>query len=320
MSLTSRWQTKLTALGLAVAVFYFTAGQISETRSFTAVLDAQVVADLPQGYAVARISPRELEVSVSGPRRLIEEVARQGLQPQVRLTAADLQAAGPREFELNPRLLGLPPGLSLDTRGGVIRVEIAALAQRSLPVADRPAVEGLAAGLRADIVTTLGQAAFSGPANLLAEMAAAGRVPVQSIRLTEIEAGLVEPVVVSVPLVPILPAGVRSDGPPLVATITVSPEQDERATVGPLPVEVLAAPDFWTRYRVELATPVAPIAVRGPRNLLAQLKPQEQLRIYVDLANVPESDSPVERPLRLLGPRWLQLVSGSVRVTVKPLR
>lgn len=115
-----RWREALAAVVLAAvawAVLVPGSDVVEDTRRAGVVVD-----NLPEGYRLESIDPPEVEVLLSGPRRILPD------DPEtfkVRIDA-DLVALGRRTFKLTPSDVETPPGvlaLAVEPRAVVLSVE-----------------------------------------------------------------------------------------------------------------------------------------------------------------------------------------------------
>ena len=98
---------KVLALALAVAAWWFVAGENKVLVSFTLPLEMR---NLPKGMTVTNKTERQVEVRLSGPSSLLS-----GMRPSEISASVDLAAghAGRQYFTLDDRSVKIPPGVKL---------------------------------------------------------------------------------------------------------------------------------------------------------------------------------------------------------------
>lgn len=311
-----RWQTKLLALLLAVVLFSFTGTRIVTTRSLVVDLGSEHVSGLPiDDWVVTDIVPDELDLHLSGPDRILQALEPRDLRPDLAISAAGLQQ-GWQSFDVTEGLLDLNPNLRLDRSSGQsIVVRFARRIERTVPIQERPPIEGLAEGLRVDFTLDRSHLAIVGPEAAVTAIVTAGRIPVLPIDLSDIPADLSQTVTRTLSLAPDLPPGVTTvgTGERAVASLVIGPETDTRTNVT-LPLVVLAPPGLLSGRGVEVPEKVV-VSLTGPRNRLSELDPGS-LRAYVDLSSVEVYGQPFDRGVGVIGPPWLKPTATQVRVTV----
>ncbi|TVR44934.1 MAG: hypothetical protein EA402_05685 [Planctomycetota bacterium] len=313
-----RWQLKFLALLMAVALYLFTGTQITVERTFTIQVLPEQLRGLPANYRLSTpLVPNEFSVTIAGPQRQIEDVVAQDLAPMLTVTTDGL-TAGFQEFNITERLLRLNPAFTLRSRSvDRIRAEFARVIEDVLTLEGRPAISGLAEGLRAEVSLVRSQVLVQGPANVIASLRERGRVPVRPIDLSDVSATISEMQELRVPLViQVGDAPVRTVEQP-EAVVRVSPAPETRV-IGPVPVHALAPPDILARYEIEITPPVVALTVSGPVNRLREQDPVQILRAYVDVGDARRGAIGEERTVRVLAPSWLTTTTTTVRVSVRP--
>lgn len=98
---------KFLALALAVAAWWFVAGESKVLVSFTVPLE---IRDVPKGLTMTNKPERQVEVRLSGPSSLLS-----GLRPAEISAAVDLSAgrAGRQSVALDDRAVKVPPGIKV---------------------------------------------------------------------------------------------------------------------------------------------------------------------------------------------------------------
>jgi hypothetical protein len=145
-----RWQLKLLAVVMAVALYLFTGSQITIERTVTIQISERGLSGLPATYLVSRLGPQEIDITVSGPRSEVESFNPAAIEPEL-IIDTDGLTAGFQEFDLTERLLRLNPALSLrSSSSDMIRADFSRLVEDVLPIQGSPAPSALPDGLRAE--------------------------------------------------------------------------------------------------------------------------------------------------------------------------
>jgi YbbR domain-containing protein len=98
---------KVVALALAVAAWWFVAGESKVLVSFTIPLE---IRNVPKGLTMTNKPEREVEVRLSGPSSLLSGMRPSEISAGVDLTAA---RAGRQNFTLDDRAVKVPPGIKV---------------------------------------------------------------------------------------------------------------------------------------------------------------------------------------------------------------
>ena len=98
---------KVVALALAVAAWWFVAGESKVLVSFTIPLE---IRNVPKGLTMTNKPEREVEVRLSGPSSLLSGMRPSEISAGVDLTAA---RAGRQYFTLDDRAVKVPPGIKV---------------------------------------------------------------------------------------------------------------------------------------------------------------------------------------------------------------
>ena len=98
---------KVVALALAVAAWWFVAGESKVLVSFTVPLEMR---NVPKGLTMTNNPEREVEVRLSGPSSLLSGMRPSEISAGVDLTAAH---AGRQSFILDDRAVKVPPGIKV---------------------------------------------------------------------------------------------------------------------------------------------------------------------------------------------------------------
>jgi YbbR domain-containing protein len=98
---------KVVALTLAVAAWWFVAGESKVLVSFTIPLE---IRNVPKGMTVTNKPERQVEVRLSGPSSLLS-----GIRPSEITAAVDLSAgrSGRQYFTMDDRAVKVPPGIKV---------------------------------------------------------------------------------------------------------------------------------------------------------------------------------------------------------------
>jgi YbbR domain-containing protein len=98
---------KVLALALAVAAWWFVAGESKVLVSFTVPLE---IRNVPKGLTMTNKPERQVEVRLSGPSSLLS-----GMRPSEISAGVDLSAAraGRQYFTLDDRAVKVPPGIKV---------------------------------------------------------------------------------------------------------------------------------------------------------------------------------------------------------------
>ena len=98
---------KAVALALAVAAWWFVAGESKVLVSFSIPLE---IRNVPSGMTMTNKPEREVEVRLSGPSSLLSGMRPSGISAGVDLSAA---RAGRQYFTLDDRTVKVPPGITV---------------------------------------------------------------------------------------------------------------------------------------------------------------------------------------------------------------
>ncbi|MGB7629965.1 MAG: CdaR family protein [Candidatus Deferrimicrobium sp.] len=123
---------KVVALALAVAAWWFVAGESKVLVSFTIPLE---IRNVPKGMTITNKAERQVEVRLSGPASLLS-----GMRPSEISAAVDLAAGhvGRQYFTLDDRAVKVPPGIKVQRiYPSSIEVILDRTERRMLPVSAR---------------------------------------------------------------------------------------------------------------------------------------------------------------------------------------
>ena len=123
---------KVVALALAVAAWWFVAGESKVLVSFTIPLE---IRNVPKGLTMTNKPEREVEVRLSGPSSLLS-----GMRPSEISAGVDLTAvrSGRQYFTLDDRAVKVPPGIKVQRIfPSSIEVILDRTERRTVPVSAR---------------------------------------------------------------------------------------------------------------------------------------------------------------------------------------
>ena len=123
---------KVVALALAVAAWWFVAGESKVLVSFTIPLE---IRNVPKGLTMTNKPERQVEVRLSGPSSLLS-----GMRPSEISAGVDLSAAraGRQYFTLDDRAVKVPPGIKVQRIfPSSIEVILDRTERRTVPVSAR---------------------------------------------------------------------------------------------------------------------------------------------------------------------------------------
>ena len=315
--LRDHWEIKLIALFLAVTVYLFTGNLIRLDTMVTIRLLPSHVEGLPDGYQVRSITPHELAVEISGPRNLVNELEVADLRPKLEFNQDNLRD-GDQQFDVTAALLQLPPELRLRYVGSErVEVVVDRVVRRSLTLGVNPDDFALTSpGLvvrRVQLDHT--HVSVEGPKQLIDALRQAGSLGIEKEVLADVPADLVEPKEFTIPVTVAVgeELAVVTEGA-ITATVLVEPLPDEMPLN--LPVTVLASAEFMEGYRIDLHQQEVALTVTGPRNRLEALRPERDIKAYVDLTGSLTLDIPKAHQVRVEAPAWATVSSAQVRLTV----
>lgn len=322
MKLTAHWELKVVALVLAVALYIYTSGQVRVEKTVTVSITDSAVRGLPSDYQVVNMTPREFKVVLSVPTIRLTDFENENLAPRLEVRPEQL-ATKTASWPLTSHLLRLANDIRIESTEPIdireITVQLDRITEDSMPV-EPPHLSGLPAGL--DAIVRLDQT--------LVRVAAGGavlellkrdreRVRFQDIDLRAVDANLAAERQERLILTPL---AAPSQTPYHVlgqvgATVTIRPLLAMSKEM-PANVQVLCGKDLLRSVELTLTPPRVTLTVRGPENLLAQLKSEDLtafVRLHDDLAPEATHDLPVE----ILAPPWLVVDPAQVKVTLSGL-
>lgn len=322
MRITDHWELKAVALVLAVALYIYTSGQVRVDKTMSVTLTEAVVRGLPNDYQVVNITPREFKVQLSVPTSRLSDLESETVSPRLELRPEQLVGLS-ASWPLTSHLLRLPNDIRIiATEPADIRevtVQLDRITEGSLPV-EPPHLAGLPAGLEASLsldVSMVRVTTGGGALDLLSRDHE--RIRFQDVDLRAIDPGLTTERVEKLVLTP-LPSPQETPYRVLgsvTATITIHPLLGMTRELS-APIQVLGSRDLLRSVEVTLTPPRAALTVRGPENLLKDLKP-ESLTVFVRLADDLTPDANHDLPVEFLSPSWLVIDPVQVRVLLTPV-
>jgi len=322
MKLTAHWELKAVALVLAVALYLYTSGQVRVEKTFTVIINDTAVRGLPGDYQVVNLTPREFKVVLSVPTVRLSDLENESLMPRLEVRPEQL-ATKSAAWPLTSHLLRLANDIRIESTEPAdireIAVQLDRITEDSMPV-ELPHLSGLAAGLDATVRLdqTLVRVAAGGAVLELLKRDRE-RVRFQDIDLHFIEAGLTGEHQERLFLTPLT---APSETPyhvlgQIAATVTIRPLLAMTKEMS-APVQVLCGKDLLRSVEITLTPPRVTLTLRGPENLLAQLKP-EDLTAFVRLKDDLAPDASQDLPVEVLAPPWLAVDSAQVKVAISSL-
>jgi len=311
--LLANWQLKLVALFLAVALWLYTSGQARVPRPGVAVRVPVAAVTLHPGYQVSAISPGEFTVDLDGPLSVVNRVKPSIDVPALAISAEAL-ARGEQTFPITTRLLGLDPDLHITgLPEGItgITVRFGRVVEDHVPV-ELPRLADVPANLEPTLSLDRTQVRVRGPRPEIDRLKSA-RLRFLPIGLGTVDPRTADEAVQIIGLQPELPASVQALEE-VTATVRLRPLLAAQQTVA-LPVHLLMPRESARRFEVELSQTQVALTVRGPKNLLADLRP-EDLTAYVNLRRALEPNVAHELPVQILAPAWLTCDPATVRCTL----
>ncbi len=321
MRITDHWELKAVALVLAVALYIYTSGQVRVEKTISVTLTELAIRGLPSDYQVVNITPREFKVQLSVPTSRLTDLESEAVAPRLELRPEQLVAES-ASWPLTSHLLRLPNDIRIiATEPADIRevtVQLDRVTEGSLPV-EVPHLVGLPAGLEASISLDVTMTRITTGGDTLDLLSRDHeRIRFQDVDLRAIDPGLASERQEKLVLIP-LPAPQETHYHVLgsvTATITIHPLLSMTREMS-APIQVLGGRDLLRSVEVILTPPRAALTVRGPENLLKDLKP-ESLTAFVRLADDLTPEANHDLPLEFLSPSWLAIDPVQVRVLLTP--
>ena len=317
--LVERWEMKLVAVVVAVALHTYTSGQVRVERTITVAVSDTAVRGLPLEFQVTDIEPREFKVQLSVPENQLDEVD-QGLTPRLEVEADQL-AAGVATFPLTSHTLRLPNDIRIistepaDLRELTVRVD--RIAEADLPV-ELPRLVGLPPGLAAEVVCDPTLVHIRAPSTVVDRLVQEHyRVRFQEMSLQHVAADLGHESKETAILVP-LPAPAEMPFKvvgQVEATALIRPLPGNRKSLT-VPLQILAQPELLRAVRVEIAQPRLIMEVRGPENLLRDLSGERDITAWVAVNGTLEAGLPHQLPIQVHCPEGITVDDALAPATV----
>jgi len=312
--LTVNWQLKVVALFLAMALWFYTSGQARVSRTFTVRIPDTAVQGLGKEYRISSISPREFTVEVDGPDSALRDMRGTILTPRLEFSARAL-ADSRQNFPITNAVLGLDPEMRIESINPAsvedISVQIGREVTAELFVV-APTPVDVPEGVEPTISLEQGKVTVSGPESAIAELASQKHLAFAPLSLAGAAVDIAKPETVRLRLEPIVPDSIKVSD--VFALVTLKPIDGEKRQVS-LPVLFLVDPEFLAKHRVGLSQQQVVVRMRGPKNLLDNLSP-DQVTAYVNLRRPLELNQARELPVEFVAPIWLTVEPTTVRVTL----
>lgn len=313
--LIEHWELKLVALVVAVALWLYTNGQVRVERTLNVIVNRTAVQSLPADYRVNAIEPQGFTVKVSVPMNQAGSL-RNPIVPNL-VIGGDAVMRGEQRFPITSNLLGLDDDLRIERiepeNLSEVRVAFALITEDYLPV-EVPAIKGLPDGIQATLAIEPTRVRVRGTREQLDQLKARG----QRLVFDPIVLDGVDPTL-QVARKEVVALTHQDQNLEVIdrvtATVTLSPQQGATKEVA-VPVQLLAAKDFTSRFTVELSQPQVVLTLHGPASLLSGLQAESELTAYVALRPTIELGVPVEVPVGVMGPSWATYDPVTIRVTV----
>lgn len=282
---------KIISLVLAIALWMFVVGE--ETAEIGLTIPLEII-NVPSDLVVTNDVIQDLNVRVSGPRRLIRRIASENLSKII-----DLKGVQPGEigFEIAPEDLPLPGGVKvtrLSPSNVTIQVEkIESKKLSILPVlqgSPKKGYEVVSVKFKPDTVTV------TGPSKELAALDAVWTKPINVEKKTE---SFTQPVTLE-----ILSSQISSKtSSPIEVDVAIEPRIITKSFAN-IPVKAISS-----IFRFRLQPDKVDIRLMGPSELLNTLNQQEDLEAVLDLMKLAPGDY-VKKPT-LKFPKGLTLLDVS---------
>lgn len=230
-----------------------------------------IIADLPDGLAIAPPFLKFISARVKGPSSLVNSLTNSQLKCSVNPEAS---SPGLKSITLSAKHFGLPEILHIsDIKPATITVRIKTSDRKTLPVHIALAGKPAAGFTVIDSLVVPGNVTVSGPENLLSNM---DRVMTKPINIE----GIAESIKKETALV--LPGGVKSTGiqKAIIADIRIE-EKIARRTLARIPVVARG-----TDYQVVFSPPEIALEIEGPANTIAKLDRTGSITVFVDLTGL----------------------------------
>ena len=312
------WEFKLIALLLAISLYAYTSDLITiNRRLIIPVLTTEHISQTPEGFVVTAIEPRTpIDVYITGPRKLVQNLQEQ-LEIDLKIES-DAIREGEVIFAINNGLLGLDPKIKIEEvrPAKEIKVKVSRQSYRTVPINTDLKFIGLPDDLLVpEVQLDKTDLEVFGPEDVVLALEALEVEPVdlgQALANQEVRRAIER----VVPIRLKLPASVKAtDDEKVYAKFILRPKMASREMN--LPLSVLAEPEFAVTHRIEFASPIITVTVKGPTSYLGELK-EDQLTAYVNISADQFVESSSKRlPVYVQNPSWVSVGPSQVLVTVK---
>jgi hypothetical protein len=315
--LASHWDLKLVALVLASALWIYTSGQVRTDYTYDVQVKSEQVRGLGENYQITAITPEQFRVTLSVPSNRWALLPTNGqLSPHLEVRA-DLPQHQ-ESIPLTSAILGLPSDIRIvhtePENLRTIDLKWEDIVEQDMP-ADRPPLVNLPHGLSAEVTLDVDHVLVRAARDLL-ETRNPRHVRFQPVDLSAEDPKAENRHVITVQLRPLPDQGFSVVNAP-VASVELQPIPAARH-LAPLPVRVLLPAALAAKLQVAIAPASVALTVRGPRNLLAALKPEDDLVPYIDLRSTGAEPATLELAVSVLGPTWLSWDTAIVKVMLTP--
>lgn len=249
------WVLKLVSLCFAIFLWYFVAGEDKVDVNIQVPIE---IVNLPRELVIANQFKKELEVTVSGPRGLVKDLANKHATRSV-----DLSKAGLGNFEIRNDLdsIRFPRGIRvLRIQPTHVSLLLDQLVKKDLPIKVRRSGEPAEGFLLDSIGLEPDEITVAGPKSVLDEVTALHTVP---INLHNLKISTVRQVALD-----IKPAIANLIGEPIVTARINIREQMVDKIIGKLPISVLHPP---AHGGVQLAPKTVTIQTQIPYNTVQEV-------------------------------------------------
>ncbi len=316
--ISSHWDLKLVALVLASALWIYTSGQVRTDYTYDVQVKSEQVRGLGENYQITSISPEQFRVTLSVPSNRWALLPTNGqLSPHLEVRAELPQHQ--ESIPLTSAILGLPSDIRIvhtePENLRTIDLKWEDIIEQDMP-ADRPPLVNLPHGLSAEVTLDVDHVLVRAARDLL-ESRNPRHVRFQPVDLSAEDPKAENRHVITVQLRPLPDQGFSVVNAP-VASVELQPIPAARH-LAPLPVRVMLPAALAARLQVAITPASVALTVRGPRNLLATLKPEDDLVPYIDLRSQAAEAAHLELAVSVLGPTWLSWDTAIVKATLTPI-
>ena len=312
------WEFKLIALLLAISLYAYTSDLITINRRLVIpVLTTEHISQTPEGFVVTGLEPRTpMDVYITGPRKLVQNLEEQ-LEIDLKIDLNSIKE-GEQIFAINNALLGLDPKIKIEEirPAKEITVKVSRQMYRTVPINTDLKFIGLPDDLLVpEVQLDKTDLEVYGPEDVVSKLEALEVEPVdlgRALANQEVRRAIERVVPIRLKLPPVVRA---TDDEKVYAKFILRPKMASREMN--LPLSVLAEPEFAVTHRIEFASPIITVTVKGPTSYLGELK-EDQLTAYVNISADQFTDSSSKRlPVYVQNPSWVSVGPSQVLVTVK---